>query len=40
MKVTVEQPGTDRTLQIRTDDDEITIGFEMGQTQADEFTVP
>jgi hypothetical protein len=29
MEVTVEQPGTDREMRIRTDDNEITIGYDM-----------
>jgi hypothetical protein len=37
MKVTVKQTGTDRALQIRTDDGEITIGFDMWHTHLGAF---
>jgi hypothetical protein len=37
MEVTVEQPGTDRALWIRTDAGEITVGFDMWHTHVGAF---
>jgi hypothetical protein len=37
LEVTVEQPGTDRALRIRTDEGEITIGFDMWHTHVGTF---
>ena len=37
MELTVEQPGTGRALRIRTDDDEITIGYDMWHTHVGAF---
>ena len=37
MEVTIEQPGTDRALRIRTDDNEITIGYDMWHTHVGAF---